>query len=123
MPRNGERNEKFGVYKSVCCGAEIVIDSGVVFPDCPKHPKRTTRWKPVPEDPIQGAATKKADFDVPLHIENRRLFDLAAGRFKPEEWEKNHLHECRLCQSIVTVFVNQLTRAPADGPSNPADAA
>src|SRR5207248_3311460 len=37
-----EINKKFGVYESLCCGAEIVIDAGSTFPDCPNHPKLTT---------------------------------------------------------------------------------
>ena len=45
MPQNGAVNEKFGVYKSVCCGAEIVITAGATFPDCPRHIKLTTEWK------------------------------------------------------------------------------
>jgi len=41
VPQNGAVNEKFGVYKSVCCGAEIVITAGATFPDCPNHQKLT----------------------------------------------------------------------------------
>src|SRR5688572_17328566 len=33
MPRNGEINDKFGVYKSLCCSVEIVIPEGATFPD------------------------------------------------------------------------------------------
>jgi hypothetical protein len=47
MPENGEINKEFGVYRSLCCGAEIVIPAGTRFPDCPKHPRLTTVWKPV----------------------------------------------------------------------------
>ena len=47
MPQNGEINQKFGTYKSVCCGAEIVITKGAIFPDCPNHLQLTTIWKPV----------------------------------------------------------------------------
>ena len=42
MPDNGEINERFGVYKSVCCGREIIIREGATFPDCPNHPKLGT---------------------------------------------------------------------------------
>ena len=52
VPQNGEDNEKFGVYKSLCCGAEIVIKAGTIFPDCPNHPKLTTIWKPLLDDRI-----------------------------------------------------------------------
>jgi len=45
MPTTGDTNEKFGVYRSVCCGAEIVIVQGAMFPHCPKHPETPTKWK------------------------------------------------------------------------------
>ena len=52
MPQNGEINRDFGVYKTVCCGAEIVINVGSTFPDCPNHPRLTTIWKPVADEKI-----------------------------------------------------------------------
>lgn len=58
MPNNGETNKKFGVYKSVCCGCEIVIAEGMEFPDCPKHPKLTTIWKPMNTDLAKLSTTK-----------------------------------------------------------------
>ncbi len=51
MAQNGDINQKFGVYKSVCCGYEIVISEGARFPDCPRHPKLTTKWKLMVESP------------------------------------------------------------------------
>jgi hypothetical protein len=47
MPQNGDINERFGVYKSLCCGREIIIREGATFPDCPGHPKLKTTWNPV----------------------------------------------------------------------------
>ena len=66
MPHNGEINKKFGVYKNVCCGSEIVLQEGVAFPDCPNHTKLTTVWKSIVDDPIPRAtnlpsAKKKSD--------------------------------------------------------------
>ena len=49
MGTNGDVNTKFGIYRTLCCGQEIVITVGATFPDCPKHPKLTTEWKPVME--------------------------------------------------------------------------
>ena len=49
MSRNGEINETFGVYKTVCCDAEIVIGVGGQFPDCPNHKNLSTKWKHLPE--------------------------------------------------------------------------
>ena len=111
MPQNGEENQKFGVYQSVCCGAEIVINVGTRFPDCPTHPKLTTTWKPLPEGKI-----------IASHIENRRLCDVASGRIRLQDWEQHHLHGCGICQSVLHVFVNQ-SNAPPEDPPEPADAA
>ena len=47
MARNGEKNEKFGVYRSVCCGREIVIREGACFPCCPNHHNLSTLWKAI----------------------------------------------------------------------------
>jgi hypothetical protein len=108
MPQNGENNTKFGVYRSLCSGAEIVMSAGSTFPDCPTHPKLTTIWKPVVDEKITQFTAEKSEHNpAVLHIENRRLFDLAVGRTRLQEWEEGHLHECRLCQSILNVFVRQ----------------
>jgi hypothetical protein len=62
MPSNGELNLKFGVYKTVCCDAEIVISEGVEFPDCPNHARLPTLWKPLrrlddlPDNESEGTA-------------------------------------------------------------------
>ena len=45
MSKNGEVNKEFGIYKNLCCGAEIVIPEGVTFPDCAKHRNLPTEWK------------------------------------------------------------------------------
>jgi hypothetical protein len=47
VPQNGEINEAFGVYKSLCCGAEIVIREGATFPECPNHRSLKTIWTPL----------------------------------------------------------------------------
>ena len=52
MPMNGEINIHFGVYKSLCCDAEIVIPSGAVFPECPNHSRLTTVWRSLVNDKI-----------------------------------------------------------------------
>jgi len=55
VPYNGEVNERFGVYTSVCCGLEIVISEVARFPVCPKHPKLVTKWKSTADDRIPHA--------------------------------------------------------------------
>lgn len=49
MPRNGEINRAFGVFRTLCCDAEIIIGVGVAFPDCPNHQNLTTEWKQIPD--------------------------------------------------------------------------
>jgi len=44
MPQNGDVNKTFGVYRSLCCGQEIVIPAGAAFPECPMHPRLSTKW-------------------------------------------------------------------------------
>ena len=125
MPLNGEANRKSGVYKSVCCGAEIVINPGATFPDCPNHPKLTTIWKTVVEEKITHLMGK-TPASVPAleaHIENRRLFDLALGRLKLEQWEQDHLHGCKVCQGVLYVFIHQPLGAVPEKLEKPGDAA
>ena len=45
MRRNGEVNQEFGIYRNVCCGAEIVIPEGVTFPECAEHSDLITEWE------------------------------------------------------------------------------
>jgi hypothetical protein len=56
MAQNGEINTKFGVYKNVCCGSEIVVREGTAFPNCPNHPNLTTIWKSIVDEPILRAS-------------------------------------------------------------------
>jgi hypothetical protein len=49
MPRNNEVNRKRGVYKSLCCGIEIVLAEDEMFPDCPRHARLSTKWKLIKE--------------------------------------------------------------------------
>ena len=45
MPHNGDTNTISGVYKTLCCDAEIVIGPGAVFPYCPNHKNLPAQWK------------------------------------------------------------------------------
>ena len=64
MPQNGAVNEKFGVYKSLCCGAEIVITAGATFPRCPDHPVDTI-WKLLSEEDMIQLTDKKKSKSKP----------------------------------------------------------
>ncbi len=64
MPQSGKVNENFGVYKSVCCGAEIVITKGAIFPTCPNHPRLTT-WKLLSDEDMTQLTDKKKSQSKP----------------------------------------------------------
>jgi hypothetical protein len=42
-----------------------------------------------------------------VHIENRRLYNMAVGQFKFQEWEQDHLRDCDVCQGVLWVLLNQ----------------
>ena len=65
MPRNGEINKTFGVYRSLCCGREIVIREGAMFPDCPSHPKLSTAWMPIEFEIAEVVVIKKKSKSEP----------------------------------------------------------
>ncbi len=84
VPQNGETNTKFGVYKNVCCGVQIVLVEGAEFPDCPNHPKLTTEWKSISDEPIlrandlPSAKKKSSDFAAwPILFSGKELQEAA----------------------------------------------
>ena len=42
------------------------------------------------------------------HIVNRRLFNFAAGDTLLVGWERQHLHQCDVCQEMSLVLVRQV---------------
>ena|SRR5438552_2683586 len=55
------------------------------------------------------------------HVENRRLFNAAAGRARLEEWEYAHLRGCDVCGGVLCVIVNQTTGGSPDDDDSPAE--
>lgn len=47
---NGETVPIDGYYKNLCCGLELYIAAGKVFPDCRRHSNLPTVWKLLSED-------------------------------------------------------------------------
>jgi len=47
-------------------------------------------------------------FNPVSHVENRRLVEAAYGTGKLEAWERSHIHECQICQSVFYVLVVQV---------------
>ena len=66
MPHNGEKNRRFGVYKSLCCGKEIILPEEKEFPDCPNHSNLTTVWKPIVGDRFQRLAKQSEPTPRPV---------------------------------------------------------
>jgi hypothetical protein len=124
MPHNGEENMQSGIYRSLCCGTQIVINATSTFPDCPNHPNLPTTWKLVAaEHTPQSPARKSERQATDAHIENRRLFDMVFGRVKLEERENDHLHGCNICQGVLYVLVHQLCAGAPQEPGETGDAA
>ena len=46
------------------------------------------------------------------HIQNRRLFNLAAGTIALKRWERDHLHECMVCQTMASLLIRSILRFP-----------
>jgi len=59
VPESGQINEKFGVYESICCGAEIVVREAATFPECPNHRSLKTIWNPLDFEMILTTEIKK----------------------------------------------------------------
>jgi hypothetical protein len=60
---------------------------------------------------------------IEKHIENRRLFNMAAGRLRLEEWEQEHLHGCNVCQGVLNVLLDQPIDGMIKNPPKSSDAA
>lgn len=112
MPYDGQRNERFGLYKTACCGATIVINAGAIFPFCPKHRKLSTNWTPVADVRIEPATTHKLD----ACIEDYHLLDVVIGQFLVAEWEE-HLHTCDVCQGVLYALLRDPFQDESDDPS------
>ena len=48
-------------------------------------------------------------------IKNRRLFAAALGTRRLEDEEREHIHECKICQGVFHVFVRQYTDTSIEG--------
>jgi hypothetical protein len=61
MPKNGEENTQFGLYRSLCCDRELAIREGETFPDCPRHTNLGTVSKLIEVEIIEMKTIKKND--------------------------------------------------------------
>ena len=65
MPKNGEVNTQFGLYRSLCCDRELMIRAGETFPDCPRHKNLSTVWKLIKAEVVQANTTGKKSGSTP----------------------------------------------------------
>ncbi len=61
---------------------------------------------------LDGAVKAKTSADFEHHVRNRRLFNFAAGAIELTEWERDHLHECAVCQTMGYVLIRSISRFP-----------
>ena len=60
-------------------------------------------------------------FNIANHVENRRLLRAAMGEILLSDWERQHLHECEMCQAVFKVLLDQPFEAPSpSGQDEPA---
>jgi len=52
VAQSGDKNTSFGIFRSDCCGREIVIIDGATFPECPKHRHLPTEWVAISESAV-----------------------------------------------------------------------
>src|SRR5215813_9357834 len=72
MPKNGEVNTHFALYRTLCCNHELIIREDEVFPDCPRHTNLSTVWKLMKVEAVQTEAMKKDDSTPPSNEVFRR---------------------------------------------------
>jgi hypothetical protein len=53
------------------------------------------------------------------HIGNRRLVDVAAGNVGLDVGERQHIHQCQLCQAVLLILLGWKFEAN-DPPKSPA---
>jgi hypothetical protein len=101
LPKNGEINNKFGLYRSLCCGYEVVVAERAKFPDCPNHLNLPTIWKSVVDDPkpIPHVREILAQERIQSTPERPHVFLDRALKFflegvALEQWEDAHLLGC-----------------------------
>jgi len=71
MPKSSEKSTTCGGYRALCCDAEIFLEAGVFFPDCPKHQGVPTEWELISE---ANLGTLK-----PKHNRRQKLFETATS--------------------------------------------
>ena len=107
---SGFRNVVYGVWRSRCCGDEIVLYRGAIFPVCHRHKDAMTEWVLITTDllskpKIEQIEVKSARSDVDSeHPSRERLQQLSIGVAMSTETECAHLNDCNLCRLALEKF-------------------
>jgi hypothetical protein len=107
---SGLRNVVYGVWRSRCCGDEIVLYRGTIFPVCHRHRDAMTEWVLISTDlltkpDIAGIEIRKETGRVDsVHLSHARLQLLSAGDSISSEAECAHITDCRQCRLALERF-------------------
>jgi len=119
---SGIRNLEYGVWRSRCCGDEIVLYRGAIFPICNKHKDRLTEWVLITTDILSKpdvAAVLSRPLEpssvFALHIPPDRLKELTAGAAVTNEIDRTHLTKCLTCRSLIEQFALEYHRQRLGG--------
>ena len=98
---SGGTNIEYGVWRSKCCGDEIVLYRGAIFPLCNRHKEDLTEWVLVSTDVLsKPGASIGSRPNLDGHPSPDRLKNLAAGAISSEA-ERTHLTTCNACRSTL----------------------
>jgi hypothetical protein len=107
---SGLRNVVYGVWRSRCCGDEIVLYRGSIFPVCHRHRDAMTEWLLISTDLLSKPDIKqiemqstKSDADS-THPSRERLQLLSTGDAMSSEAECAHLSDCNFCRLALEKF-------------------
>jgi hypothetical protein len=107
MPADGNVNPQFAVYRSSCCGLEIVLPAGTFFPDCPNHPHLPLEWIWV--EPVNDLK-KTATGEPSEHITKEYLLELQHEHLNLPDEQFRHCASCDDCTELVTTFLLERIR-------------
>jgi len=120
--RNGARNFEYGVWRSRCCGDEIVLYRDSIFPMCNKHRGQVTEWVLVSTDllskpNVARVASRSTErlFNSSAHLSSNRLKELSTGGVVSDEIECAHLTACAPCRLVLEQFALEHHRQFLDG--------
>ena len=107
---SGLRNVVYGVWRSRCCGDEIVLYRGTIFPICQRHKEAMTEWVLVSTDLLakpdiaQIDRLSRTSAVDSAHVSRQRLQQLSGGGAISSETECAHITDCSLCRLVLEKF-------------------